>query len=141
VQELESLLLTLERRALLFPEFFDFDHDNALDERDADPFDSRWMKVHRELKDIPISTEQKELLTQIRREAFLATMEATKNSDLAGYVSDDFDLLCRGIIAGSTDPWLNGVWVAYCTDEFPSGAVKDRSGNLRSLFSDTLFEE
>src|SRR5688572_1428168 len=120
MQELQSLLQTLQSRALLHDAFFDFDHDTALDERDADPFDSDWIKVHRELKDVPISAEQKELLTEISKAAFLATMGATKNSDLAGYISDDFDLLGRGIIADAADPWLNAIWVTYCEGKIPS---------------------
>lgn len=139
--ELQSLLHTLQNPGLLDLGFFDFDHSAALHERDADPFDTEWMRIHRELKEVAISAEHKELLAEIRKAAFLSTMEATKNSELAGYISDDFDLLGRGLIADAADPWLNGLWVTYCEEKFPCGELKPRAGKLRELFNEMLWDD
>lgn len=139
--ELQTLLHTLQHPGLLDQGFFDFDHDVALDERDAEPFDAEWMRVYRELKETTISAEQQELLSEIGKAAFLRTMEVTRSSDLAGYISDDFDLLGRGLIANAADPWLNGLWRSYCEERFPCGELGQQPGKLRVLFNDMLWDE
>lgn len=139
--ELQSLLYTLQNPGLLDLGFFDFDHDIALEMRDMDSFDSEWMRVHRELNETTIIAAQLELLTDISKTAFLSTIGATKNSDLAAYISDDFELLGRGLIADAADPWLNGLWVTYCEEIFPCGEMKPRPGKLRVLFSEMCWDD
>jgi hypothetical protein len=139
MRQLQSILNAIRSGNLLSPEFFDFDHDEALDKRDQDPFDTEWVRAHRNVKDTPVSAAQEELLLEIRKAAFLGTMEATDNSDLAGYISDDLDLLARGLLADAADPWLNRLWAHYCEDKFPTGELQPLPGNLRVLVDEVAW--
>jgi hypothetical protein len=141
MRELQILLRALQTCTILPAEFFEFDCDDALDQRDADPFEKEWVRLHRELREIGITAAQKALLEEITKTAFLNTMQATANSELAGYISDDFDLLCRGLIADAANRWLNGLGLAYCENRFPFGELKPLPGSLREIINENCGDE
>ena len=55
----------------------------------------------------------------IREEAFLIVSNATGQHEIASYVSDDFDLLCRCHVLGIKHPIIEHLWLAYQSGTFP----------------------
>ena len=75
--------------------------------------------IERHWSDIEVDQEASNLLYEVRKESFLAVSRATAQHEIASYVSDDFDLIVRGSILGVRDPFLAGLWEAYCRHEIP----------------------
>jgi hypothetical protein len=70
-----------------------------------------------------IGDDLRSLADDLRRESFLAISCATRNHEIASYVSDDIDLIVRGKIVGINDPLLSSLWEVYDRGEFPYGLV------------------
>jgi len=66
-----------------------------------------------------VTAEISALVTDVRRESFLAVSRATSQHEIAGYVSDDFDILARGQLLGIEDAFLEFLWDAYHRNEIP----------------------
>ena len=104
-------------------------HDEILDERDSNAgFEAQWMRCYNliEEKWQPANIKQ-ELITlkdDVRRESFLSVSLATNQHEIASYVSDDFDLIIRGILLGINDEFLNSLWEAYNQNEIPTPQKK-----------------
>jgi hypothetical protein len=100
------------------------DCDAALEPRDGDAeFDAEWVRqskaVERRWAESKVSAEARTLAEDIRRESFLAVSRATRQHEIASYVSDDFDLIVRGRLVGTTGGLLNQLWSVYERGEFP----------------------
>jgi hypothetical protein len=124
-QWLNSVLSRIAEGSLLPTRYFaNLDCDAALDARDSDDdFDSAWCKVSedvkRRCKEVGMSAWVKSLIERIRQESFLAVSRATKQHEIASYVSDDFELMAMGRLAGLNEPLLNQLWLVYDRGEFP----------------------
>ena len=93
-----------------------------LDSRDAQPFDDEWVRVHKAIEqEKRASSLNTAIEDEIRELAFKKAYQNTGNGEIAGYVSDDFDLLARAIAVGYFDPWLNLLWNEYQAGRFPHG--------------------
>lgn len=126
---LESLKIILARIAtgeLLPPTYFvALDCDAALNTRDNDEaFEAEWARLSGDVNGrwatSNIPHEARSLVEDIRRESFLAASRATQQHEIASYVSDDFDLVVRGRLVASTDPFLAQLWGAYERGAFPA---------------------
>ncbi|BCM92132.1 hypothetical protein IAD21_04011 [Abditibacteriota bacterium] len=77
----------------------EIERDEWLELRDSPPFDVEWTRafalVGERKCDAPIGSDELEIIGQMRETAFAKTVEATGHTELAAYVSDDFDLLGR----------------------------------------------
>lgn len=68
-----------------------------------------------------------ELIDKIREEAFRKTYRLTEESDLAGYVSDDFELFSKAIEWNDYNEWFNGLFERYVLGNFPCGENVEKS--------------
>jgi wyosine [tRNA(Phe)-imidazoG37] synthetase (radical SAM superfamily) len=97
-----------------------------LDSREIDLFDNNWVGAYEALKqqlETLNENEKKELdefLEEIRKEAFIKTMKASKSSDLAAYVSDDFEMIGKALIIEFTNSFIDSLLNIY-----DSGIVPD----------------
>ena len=65
---------------------------------------------------------------------FKKIYDFTENSDLAGYISDDFDLMCRAYIVDLNDEWLAKVAHIYNEKRIPSGKILVVAENYKEEF-------
>ncbi|HJZ92787.1 MAG TPA: hypothetical protein VKE40_18075 [Gemmataceae bacterium] len=101
------------------------DCNAALDARDGDTeFDAEWTRTLKEIEDrwvgASVERDLKSLAADIRRESFLVVSQATRQHEIASYVSDDLDLIVRGRLVGVAAPLLERLWAAYERGEFPT---------------------
>lgn len=104
------------------------DEQNAmLDNRDRKPFDPEWVRVDKAVKqlelDQQLSDEDKTAIDELRETTFKRTYQVVVNGELAGYVSDDFDLIARALVVDYRDAWLDALWAKYQTGDFPHGGL------------------
>jgi hypothetical protein len=125
---LTTILQRIAEGSLLPPaSFAELDCDAALDARDQEDFDSRWVQLSDEIDrrwtTATVPEDLYALAEDIRRESFLAVSRATTQHEIASYVSDDFELIVRGRLLGLTDPLLDELWGAYDEGTFPRPLV------------------
>lgn len=122
---LSSILARIATGELLPDDCFgSLDCDAALDARDRDAeFDAEWVRLDNEVSRRwdarAVESSLSTLAEDIRRESFLAVSRATGQHEIAGYVSDDFDLIIRVRLLGITEPLLDQMWGVYERGEFP----------------------
>jgi len=126
VQEwLNSILRRIAEGSLLPDCYFaGLDCDAVLNSRNEDKdFDAKWIRlfkdIERRLAGATVADQVRALVEDIRRESFLVVSQATKQHEIASYVSDDFDLVVRGRLLGLTDPFLDHLWLTYENGKFP----------------------
>lgn len=133
LEKLKELLLT---GVLLSKDTFAIDDvDLILDNRDADVFDDEWMRNYNAIKQKGgLNTpEIKKLIDLIRELTYKATYNATKSSDLAGYVSDDFGLIAEALSLNYNDDWLNALAKEYVERRIPHSSLKPLKGQLSEI--------
>lgn len=108
----------------------DCDMDELLDMRDDDEFDSEWMRVYNVLNKINIGVSEKQIIDSIREKSFLKAYSLSESSDIASYVSDDFEIICKACIYGYDDKWLNSLIMSYAKNKFPCGKLEITEYNL-----------
>jgi hypothetical protein len=112
------------------PYFQSLDCSRVLDSRDQDEvFDSEWARLFAELQHrwsaAKIAEGPRKLVEDIRRESFMAVSRATKQNEIASYVSDDFDLIIRGKLVGMDDNFLGQLWATYERGEVPCPPLQE----------------
>lgn len=90
---------------------FDEDYLNELlDSRDSAPFNTEWCRVDEEIKALKnnrnYTDEIKKEQGKIREEAFMI-IEQNIESELSGYVSDDFGLIYDSLVLNYKDDGRN----------------------------------
>ncbi len=122
---LHSILPRIASGELLPPGYFAMlDCDSALDARDGNPeFESSWLQATKEFEAswaaLEVSQATFATADDIRRESFLAVSRATKQHEIASYVSDDFELITHARIVGNASPFVEHLWAAYESGLFP----------------------
>lgn len=124
MNDLNALRLFLDENRMNFFEDLHSDIvDEMLDSRDSHNFEKDWLQVsheieHREkLNPLPEPTLAE--LDKIRETAYKAVFSVTENSDLAAYVSDDFELIGKALALNFNDEWLTRLWSTYLKGSFP----------------------
>ena len=110
------------------------DIDELLDLRDNKEFDDEWVRVFEKTKEYSIKSETVEQINEIRENVFKKIYDFTENSDLAGYISDDFDLMCMAYIVDLNDEWLAKVAHIYNEKRIPSGKILVVAENYKEEF-------
>ncbi|HEX8176513.1 MAG TPA: hypothetical protein VF543_15590 [Pyrinomonadaceae bacterium] len=129
----------IEERMLLSEQILSaYDWDDLLDARDSnEQFEAQWLCVDSEVNQLlrveEIESGVRQLAEDVRRESFLVVSEATRQHELASYISDDFGLIARAVIVGYDDPWLNGLWMAYKGQSLPKPPIEEYPGKLSNL--------
>jgi hypothetical protein len=115
--------------------FFELDAEEALAEREADPFDSKWVHTNTGVESSELDASDKEAVDQIREAAYKATYRATGDSDLSAFVSDDFGLIAVAVAVGHSSAWLNALVNEYSQGRFPRGTLVELPGRLDEFVS------
>jgi hypothetical protein len=122
---LTAILSRIANGTLLTAAYYgQLDCDAALDARDGHAeFDGEWVRQSEEVQRLwakaEVSAADRALAEDIRRESFLAVSRATRQHEIASYVSDDFDLIVRGRLVGTEGGYLGQLWDVYERGEFP----------------------
>lgn len=121
IQELQSFIESGQLKTLISAST---DWDDILDQRDRPEFESFWMrcfdKIETEWNAREVPPESAALVGNLRRDAFLSVSRATNNHEIAAYVSDDFDLIGRGLILGSNLEGCEKLWNSYQQGQIPA---------------------
>ena len=127
ITDLHALLARLKSQGLIQPDYFaQLDCDRALEQRGSNSrFDADWVEAYKSTE-VGWSNMPVELRTQIdiiRQEAFMQVSRATTQHEIASYVSDDFDLICRCHVLGYEPAIVDSLWRAYELGRFPIPSV------------------
>lgn len=122
---LKDIIKKIEKNGTLSRNsFHKRDINTLLDLREEAEFDTEWMRVYNMLKQKEVNDIYKDDINTICEKAYLAAYELSNSSDIAGYISDDFELISKAYIVGLNDEWLNALIRSYTEDEFPCGRLK-----------------
>ena len=102
--------------------------DDLIDARESEPFDGEWMRVYSAIQDAEVEGElqtKNVIVDELREWAFKRAHGVSGNSEIAAYVSDDFELLARALQAGWSDEWLGALWQTYRAGRFPCGSLDE----------------
>lgn len=118
---LPGLVADLESGQLLSDHHLARLDERDLERRDDPAFEERWMACHARLESVAggLTTGARAAILQVREQAYRRTFSVTQSPDLAGYVSDDFDLIARALAAGLHDPWIEQLLARYIAGELP----------------------
>lgn len=119
LQELQSEIRDLE----LLSEVAPAEINELLEQRDEPAFDAEWMRVYTTVQDLEVEGEVQKanvVIDEIRESTFRRVFQLTRNPEVAGAVSDDFDLIARAVQIGLEDEWLDEMWEEYEAGRFPS---------------------
>lgn len=100
--------------------------DDILDDRDADGFSSLWMKAWQnvEKKDLNIDKQ--------REEIFKLIFSKTQSSDLAAYITEDFELIARHLDE-KENTWVANLCGTYFDHQLPRTEFKNKEIKLVEL--------
>ncbi|WP_338807000.1 hypothetical protein V8U11_08025 [Pseudomonas chlororaphis] len=93
------------------------DWDAKLDSRDSVEFDSAWSASYEKVTSS--CPPENGPIKEVREAAFKKVYQITKNSDLAGYVSDDMGLIAQAFENKVDIDFINSLWKVYTQGEFP----------------------
>src|SRR5471032_1927642 len=93
------------------------DWDTQLDSRDSFEFDSAWSVSYEKVTSS--CPPEDSTLKEIRETTFKNVYLMSKNSDLAGYVSDDMGLIAQAFENKIDIDFINKLWKIYTQGEFP----------------------
>ncbi len=95
----------------------------ALDARDGKAFAAEWIAQFEAVKGrwatAEVTDEVRALAEDVRRQAFLVVSRATRQHEIASYVSDDLDLIVRARLVGLRSSLSDRLWEVYQRGEFP----------------------
>ncbi len=95
----------------------DVDWDAELDARDAAKFAEEWISSYDKVNAIDPSEEK--VIREIRESVFKQTFRITQSSELAGYASDDFELMAKAFENKIDIEFINNLWDFYLKGRFP----------------------
>ena len=93
----------------------DDQYDALLDDRDAPPFEVRWLRLYNRIAPLTPHPEQ--------QANFVALSNLTAQHELTEAVSDDLDLVWTCEQAGLTDPFITFLREVYARGRVPSNAA------------------
>lgn len=97
---------------------------SCLDERDRSPFDSEWVKADKlisgEVAKHPEKKSIEDLTDKYRKLFFDKVIRATGSSDLAAYVSEDFELIVGAAKLSIPNRFILTLLESYEKDIVPS---------------------
>jgi hypothetical protein len=107
--------------------------EQLLDARDVREFDALWTAANAAVEAAAEKVDSDDNPYEVSRLAYAAAFDATGSGDLAGYVSDDFELLGRALASHASSDFLCALWTAYASGDFPRHPLRLVSGDLKSL--------
>ena len=116
------------------------DIEESLDSRDSPPFDSEWVEIDREIEtrksDLEISTreEAEKSFDELRKRAYSMVIRKSGSSDLAAYVSDDFELICWDLLMKKDSSFVFSLINSYLSGNIPDNSMERSSTNPSGLW-------
>lgn len=114
-------------KALEEMDFNNLDIDELLDNRELAVFDAEWIRVYNAVESLKnalnYSDAERENNSKLREQVFRMIYEFTNDSDLAGYVSDDFGLISDARLLEYSDLWLDKMIACYEKGSIPCGSL------------------
>ena len=130
IVEVRKQLTTILNKLLISLDGIDEDFiDELLDSRDSDPFDSNWVEAYEILKqnnkniNANDKNEVDKFLEEIRKDVFIKTMKASQSSDLAAYVSDDFEMIGAALILEFSNSFIASMLNSYALGIVPDNSI------------------
>jgi hypothetical protein len=124
-----EILAAIDNGTLLGPATFEkVDCDAVVDALDNSPaYEAEWLKL-KEAVDHAWETAAPskvicDLSERIRKHVFLVVSTTSHQHEIASYVSDDFDLIVRGRVAGVKSAFLERLWAVYQAHGLPSPRI------------------
>ncbi|WP_086929576.1 hypothetical protein [Agarilytica rhodophyticola] len=138
-KQLQKIIHLINTGDLLSTKIFSaIDIDSALDKRDSGPFDSHWMSAFNETESIykkmALNEQVIASINKIRELAFKAVKEAA-DSEIAAYVSDDFELIAKSVVINSTNLWVSALFSTYISGNFPYGDLEPQGTEIAHLLT------
>jgi hypothetical protein len=128
---MEELKVRIQEGYVLGEETFrNIELDRALEGRDDEWFDTTWMVSFNRLKSQVLSLSQKAAIDEVRELAFKKTYEFCSDADLAAYVSDDFELICKVLLLGLDDHFIFALWQCYKSGVIPGFRLEPIGGGI-----------
>ena len=122
--EIETLLQAIQHGLLLSPETFaGLDLEAVLSGRDQTEFENKWLELFNKLQDTPLTAQEASVIDRIREVAYKAAFESVSDPELSGYVSDDFEVIAKGVASRCQNEFLNGLLKAYVEGKVPGGGA------------------
>ncbi len=109
--------------------------DDLLDERDEDVFSLKWMNEYDAIESLKTKHTHQDLSFSLRERIFKEVYNQCGNSELAGYVSDDFGLLIDAVAVHHKSTWLNALLNSYALGMIPKGDIGESEGELVELIA------
>lgn len=106
--------------------------DTLLDMRDNKEFESEWMRVYNDLSEVEVDEHDYNEIDTICQKCFLKIYNLYASSEMAGCVSDDFEIICKAYLSGYDDIWLNSLIMAYIKGKFPCGNIEKTNNNIKT---------
>lgn len=136
---LNKLIEKLDNNRIIKLNFFENSNINEiLDMRDDEEFDFEWMRIYDSLIKLEINDSKKRIIDDIREKSFLMIYNLSKSSEIAGCVSDDFEIICKAYINQYNDIWLNSLIMSYVRGEVPSGVLELTNYSLMECMNKLL---
>lgn len=110
-------------------------YESRIEMRYESNFEKAWMRCFDQLVAVKLNEDDNARLNELREIAFKVAYKHTDDPDLAGLVSDDFELIGKAATSGTNAPWLNSLWLAYRDKIFPAGTLTETDGDLSLLIA------
>jgi len=136
---LDKLQIKIESNQIIRSDFATAcDVDELLDMRDEDEFDSEWMRVVNDLNDLEVGEDEQKSINFIREKSFMMAYDLFDSSDIASCISDDFEIICKAILANYNDSWFNSLIMSYARGEFPCGRLEMTEHSIKECVDSFL---
>ncbi len=109
------------------------DIDETLNLRDEKEFDSEWIRIYELTQKNLIDEENQKIIDEIRENSFRSIYDRTSSAELASYVSDDFELVCKAYVMKIEDAWLASLFYEYINRRIPCGKMSDVTIGFQEL--------
>ncbi|MCZ7606403.1 MAG: hypothetical protein M5U25_10075 [Planctomycetota bacterium] len=106
------------------------DIEQVLEGRDEKEFEDAWLAAFDALKSLTLSNDKQRQVDEIREAAFKAVYDATGSDELAGYVSDDFDVIARAALNDEDQCFAGAMLDDYLRALIPGGKRVPTSSSL-----------
>ena len=109
-----------------------------LDRRDQSGFIDQWEAAYQEVEDAGagISADQQQQIDEFREAVYMLAISQSGNEELAAYISDDFELICRHLLCKSSSKWIAALAAAYLDENFPIEMLDPIEITLEDLLSE-----
>lgn len=107
--------------------------------RDEKEFDDEWIRVFDYFEDILIEENYLLEIDKVRECVYLKVYEYINDCDMAAFISDDFEIMCKAYILDYNDNWLNQLINIYTVKQVPAGKLNVACEDIKTEFEKMLF--